>query len=247
MRPIPVLMYHRVGIPLFASQDRFLNVSVKSLLKQLNLLVKLGYQSRTFHEVVTSTNLPEKTVVITFDDAFECVFEHALPILEKVGYVATTYAVTDFVGRMNSWEEGKNSSHHPLMSWERLADLQSKGWEIGGHTCSHPHLDVLDFEQTEAQLQHSAQELDARLGAIGRSFCYPFGHYRAETVDLVSQAGFSGACTTKSGLFHRGTDIYQVPRVKISYSDGALGLVYKLMVRPHMPDLRKARRDLASK
>lgn len=238
-RTIPILMYHKVGQP----QDTFLNVSARDFRRQIRLMHRLGYQARTFVQIVQSlqqgTPLPTRTFAITFDDGYGCVGEYAAPILAEFGFPATVFVVSEAVGKSNAWDKANGKPVLPLMSWEALRRLQRAGWEVAGHTRSHPHLDRLDLEQAAEEIRQGKEETEAQLGTVLRTFCYPYGDYNRETPSLVRGAGFSAACTTHSGLARQGSDPFLLPRVKVAYRDGAAGLLYRLLLRPHLPSPRR--------
>jgi peptidoglycan/xylan/chitin deacetylase (PgdA/CDA1 family) len=244
---IPVLMYHKVGQPVLSREDRFLNVPGESFRRQMRALSMLGYRARPFAEVVDAlsrnASLPAYTVAITFDDGYRCIGEVAAPILHTFGFPATVFIVSQGAGRSNVWDRENGRPELPLLGWEALQELMGQGWEMGGHTRSHPHLDALPDAEALVDIRMGKEESEDRLGASLRTFCYPYGHFNAQTPTLVRAAGFLGACTTRSGLARSGSDPFLIPRVKVAYRDGVFGLLYRLLVRPHLPTLRRHRRS----
>lgn len=244
---LPILMYHKVGQPVVVRQDRFLNVSAQDFRRQMQTLARLGFKARTFAEVVVSLTsrrpLPPRSFAITFDDGYECIGTHAAPILAELGFPATLFIVSSQAGGSNAWDGPTGHPVLPLMGWDALRDLQAKGWEIAGHTRSHPHLNAISDAEAAEDIQRGKAETEAEIGGALQTFCYPFGHYNDRTPSLVRAAGFSGACTTQSGLAHSTGDPFLLPRVKVAYRDGVPGLLYRLLLRPHLPDLRPRRRS----
>lgn len=243
-------MYHKVGEPVRSKRDTFLNVSAENFAKQMRLMKRLGYASRTFGDVLEAWThqkpLPAKTFVITFDDGYVNVGRYAAPILEEAGFVATVFAVSQAVGETNAWDAGTNNAVLPLMDWGRLRELQGLGWEIAGHTANHPHLDALDDAAALEEISRGKAELEAALQTEIKTFCYPFGHLNARTPQLVKSAGFLGACTTQRGIAKPEDNPFLLSRVKIAYRDNTLAFLYRLAVAPHLPDMRKKRRSSIS-
>jgi peptidoglycan/xylan/chitin deacetylase (PgdA/CDA1 family) len=107
--------------------------------------------------------------------------------------------------------EGRES--HRMMTSAEIASIErSQFLDVGAHTANHP---VLSIEPTDSQRQeiraHPAMSAEHRTWC----FCYPFGgrrDYTAETVQLVKEAGYIGACSNFHGLVHRDTDPFQLPR-----------------------------------
>jgi peptidoglycan/xylan/chitin deacetylase (PgdA/CDA1 family) len=239
-------MYHKVGAPVSSRSDRFLNVPPESFARQMRALARLGYRAVPFARAVAHVRgeivLPRRSFSITFDDAYQCVYESASPTLRDLNFPATLFVVTGFAGTSNEWDRAEHLPVLPLMGWDTLRELQSRGWEIAAHTHTHPHMDVSDDALVLRELAECRRQLAERLGAPAATFCYPYGHYHAGSAELVRQAGFSGACTTRSGVARPGGNPYLIPRVKVAYGDGVGGLLYRMFVRPHLPDMRKNRR-----
>lgn len=246
-RAFPVLMYHKVGAPVAAARDRFLNVSATHFRRQMRALSRLGYQARPFADIVRALRgeicLPPRTVAITFDDGYQCIGDAAAPILAEFGFPATIFAVSQGAGRSNAWDRATGQPELPLLGWPELRALDAAGWEIGGHTRSHPHLDQLEDGAALREIALGKAEIEAEIGRTCQTFCYPFGHLSARTPGLVRAAGFLGACTTRSGLASARYDFCLLPRVKVASQDGVSGLLYRMLARPHLPDLRRGRRS----
>jgi peptidoglycan/xylan/chitin deacetylase (PgdA/CDA1 family) len=209
------------------------------------MMSKLGYSAITFADVVKgfygAIKLPQRCFAVTFDDGYLSVAEHAAPILDRYKFPATVFVVSDMVGRTNEWDIHAGRPIQPLMVWDSLYALQSAGWEIAGHTRTHPHLNQLHRTAALEELKSGKHEIEARIGSRVETFCYPYGDYSEATPELVQNAGFLGACTTRSGWATERKSPYLLPRVKISHRDDVAGLLYKLHLRPMLPTLRSAR------
>ncbi len=240
-------MYHKVGLPVHSRGDRFLNVSTADFQRQMRLMLSLGYRARTFSEIVDAQNsrkaLPRRTFCVTFDDGYACVGEYAAPILRALQIPATVFVVPRGIGSTNAWDAETGHPTLPLMGWETLDRLRADGWEIGGHTLTHPHLDALTDKDALCDISAGKREIEAHFGCPIQTFCYPYGHFNSRTPELVRQAGFAGACTTRAGLVKLGGNAMLTPRVKIAYRDGVFGMLYRMLARPNLPDLRPRRRD----
>ncbi|MCS6950984.1 MAG: polysaccharide deacetylase family protein [bacterium] len=217
-------MYHNVG-----GQGRSLNVPPQALARQCRLLHLLGFRAIPLRELIAPLQehrLPPRTVVFTFDDALLGVYELARPLLRAYGWRATVFAVYHHLGGETEW-----ASHlrHRVMSQEQLTALAREGWEVGAHTLTHPHLTRLPAEKAYQEIAGCRHELQRLLGEEVRSFCYPFGDLNEQVVQMVREAGYHVACTVRKGLVHPHSEPLLLPRVPIAYSDGALGLLYRLL------------------
>jgi peptidoglycan/xylan/chitin deacetylase (PgdA/CDA1 family) len=238
-------MYHKVGAAVDRPEDTFLNVSGDAFERQMRALSHMRYRAMTFAQIVealrTGQPLPHRVFAVTFDDGYQCVGDVAAPILAQYGFPATVFVVSEAAGGANTWDGITGRPLLPLMAWDRLRDLSDAGWEMAGHTSTHPHLNELDDAEALKEIQSGKVAVEAQLAVSLQTFCYPFGHFNPRTPVLVQNAGFTGACTTRSGLAKRDTNPFLLPRVKVAYRDGVAGMLYRLMVRPRLPNLRRNR------
>jgi len=133
--------------------------------------------------------LPQKPVILTFDDGYEDFYTDVYPILKKHNIVATAYIISGVLGRKN------------YMNSAQLKEIALSGLvEIGAHSVHHPNLKALPTELSEKEILESKEMLEKELGIKVVSFAYPYGGYIEETVDLVKRAGYTNAVGTNGGL-----------------------------------------------
>src|SRR5437016_3033424 len=105
---IPILMYHRIGVPVASKADTFLNVSTRSFGRQMRLLQRIGYEGITFAHAVEGLfhgkPLPRRPICVTFDDGFVNVAENAAPVLAEMRWPGTVFLPTAYAGGENEWE-----------------------------------------------------------------------------------------------------------------------------------------------
>ena len=75
--------------------------------------------------------LPQRPLVLTFDDGTLDFWEHARPVLDLHGFSATLFVVTGHVGGESGWDRDLDEPDRPLMSWDQLRELDRAGYEIG--------------------------------------------------------------------------------------------------------------------
>jgi len=203
MRDVLVLCYHGVS----DTWPVDIAVTPRNLEAQLERLVSNGYRGTTFADAVTSPPF-ERTLAVTFDDAYLSVLELAFPILDALELPGTVFAVTDFAdsGRsliwdgIDVWAEGDHADELRGLSWAQLADLDRAGWEIGSHTRTHPRLTRLDDEALAKELVASRAACERALGRPCRSFAYPYGDVDRRVVAAAGRAGYVAAGTLPSRL-----------------------------------------------
>jgi peptidoglycan/xylan/chitin deacetylase (PgdA/CDA1 family) len=197
-----VLAYHAVS----DEWDAVTTVTTEQLRSQLAHLLGRGYTGMTFAQALCAPP-PGKVLAVTFDDAHRSVYERALPILRSLGIPATVFAPTDYIGtgeptdREGFVDEARGPHRDELvcMDWEQLREVSEAGWEVGSHTCSHPHLTRLDETRAHDELARSRQTLEDKLQRPCPSLAYPYSDVDTRIVAAAHRAGYSYAATIPVG------------------------------------------------
>lgn len=210
-----ILTYHsisegdsplKVSPALFAEQMEWLHANVRT--------APLG-------EVVTALSernpLPERTVVLTFDDGFRDFYSAAAPVLHRLGLPATIFVPTQYCGRTNGWP-GQPSwvQEEALLNWREVSELARNGFSFGAHSLSHPILTNLHLAEAEREISGSKAQIEAHTGQPAEFFAYPYGHWNAVLRDLVGKH-YEGACATAAGVVEPNADPLALPRVDVHY------------------------------
>jgi peptidoglycan/xylan/chitin deacetylase (PgdA/CDA1 family) len=235
-----VLCYHAVS-ERWSSE---LAVQPERLRDQLRSLVRRGYRGVTFTEAVQSPGT-EKTLAVTFDDAYRSVLELGLPVLEELGLPGSVYAPTAFIGRdepmswpgIEEWSRGPDRGELVPLSWEQLRGLSAAGWEVGSHSRSHPRLTRLEDDELERELRESREDCERELGRPCTSIAYPFGDVDERVVQATEHAGYraGGALPAR---FHAQRAL-EWPRVGVWHDDRRWR--FRLKVSPLVRRVRSAR------
>ncbi|MHB8660406.1 MAG: polysaccharide deacetylase family protein [Minisyncoccota bacterium] len=185
---LPILVYHIVR-PIRPTDDaavRALAVEPELFDAQMNYLKSAGYHVVRFSDLeghfASSTPLPPKPIIISFDDGWSSQFTYAFPILEKYHYPTTFFVFTNGIGARG------------FLTWDNLRALEAGGMTIGDHTRSHPYLtSIMSTSTLWDEIAGSKQLLEQKLGVPINEFAYPFGQYNPTIVSLVRQAGYKSA------------------------------------------------------
>lgn len=232
-----VLCYHAVS-PTFPAP---LSVTPADLERQLTMLLRRGYEGTTFTRALEEPGA-RRALVVTFDDAYRSVLESALPVLDRLRVPGTVFAPTDFIGEegpmrwpgIDQWVGGPHEAELAPMSWTQLGTLLERGWEVGSHTCSHPHLTEEDDDALAVELRASKELCEAQLGGECASLAYPYGDHDARVVAATRAAGYRFAATLPTRLDAGGP--LEVPRVGVYHQDGTRR--FRLKVSPVLRALR---------
>ncbi|HYV15650.1 MAG TPA: trifunctional glycosyltransferase/class I SAM-dependent methyltransferase/polysaccharide deacetylase [Conexibacter sp.] len=227
---LPILMYHRVA-PAGATTAERWRVHPDAFEAQLRHLRERGYQSVTFEQWRAAADrrapLPARSVMVTFDDGYADFPDYALPLLDRYGFHATMFVVTDLVGATNAWDDGLGESL-PLMDWPTLERLHARGVDVGAHSSLHRPLVALDAAELTRDLCRSRMSLQDHLGVPTRSLCYPFGLHDPGVLAIAAGCGFRYGVTTNEWHASFGEDLLSLPRVEVRGTDTLSDFVAKL-------------------
>ena len=152
---VPILAYHQVS-----AADEIYSVTAAQFEEQMNYLHENGYTSIHLQQLNDSFEgkfiLPDKPIVITFDDGYEDNLLAALPIMEKYDMQSTIFIATSLVGTPD------------YLSWQQIADIQARNTEIGSHTMTHVGLASVSAEQQRFEIRGSKAALEQHLGMLCR-------------------------------------------------------------------------------
>jgi len=218
-KKIPILMYHSISHSLNPKFVQF-TVPPTRFAEQMAYLHAYGYTPMTVTQYVDATkkHLPEKPVVLTFDDGMEDFFTGALPILTRYSFPATLYITTAFVGGTCSWLRREGESARLMLTWEQIAQIQASGIECSAHSHTHPQLDMLSSSMAQDEIVASKQILEEHLGQRVTSFAYPYGYYTITTQRLAQAAGYTSACAVKHAMNAEETDPFALTRLMVKAS-----------------------------
>ena len=183
---IPVLSYHKID----TRYEFGVNViSPGKFQKQMQYLHSEGFSPINFHQLLND-KLPEKPIIITFDDGYECVFTHAIPILKKYNFTAVIFVITDFMGELNTWDANIGNIYFRHLNKTQIASLANDGFEIGSHTCSHKGLLNREISEIRAEFTESKNILQKITNNEIKTLAYPFGQNTADISKLALECGY---------------------------------------------------------
>ena len=230
----PVLCYHRIGGPVELGVTR---VARSTFARQMNTLARAGWHTLTLDQFAerlrpdhSAFRTPHSAFLLTFDDGYASLAEHVYPLLADVGFTATTFLITDYVGRLNTWDVRYTWHRLAHLDWDTIGRWQERGFGFASHSASHARLTWLSDAQATDELVRSRETLVRRLGpGAGRAVAYPFGA-RDERVERLAGAagyelGFGGVRGNGSPLALARLPVYlwDVGRVPFGLRGDAVG------------------------
>ena len=203
----PILEYHQVTDEQLDPDFDVYNVPPADFAEQLNFLQAQGYTTITLQDFMRVVHgkgtLPEKPIVLTFDDGYADNYTTMLPILEAHSMTAVVYVITNEIGKKN------------YLTFDQLKDMQRRGIEIGSHTADHLPLTSLDETTRLKQIHESKIFLEWGGLQTIYSLSYPNGAFNSEIVEILRQSEYLTAVTGEAGLNTLTTNPYELYRVHI--------------------------------
>lgn len=215
---IPILAYHQTdAVPPRGTPYRGLVLPPQRFARQMRLLQALGYRGLSMRDLMPYLRGERtgKVVGITLDDGYVNNFDHALPALCALGFTATSFVVSGQLGGSNVWDAAIGVSRARLMNAHHLREWMDAGMEVGAHTRNHVNLPRCDPILARAEIANSRDDLEQALGVPVRSFCYPYGQYRDDHVEMARAAGFEAATTSDSARARCHGDFLRLPRLTV--------------------------------
>lgn len=206
---LPILMYHSV----LKDQNRAgkFVVSPETLEADMKFLKDRGYQTVVvqdlLHYVNEGTALPEKPVMLTFDDGYYNNYTYVYPLLQKYEYKAVISVVGSYSETFSQSQDLNPNYAH--LTWDVIKELSESGFvEIQNHTYDmHKQSPrkgstkirgecLADYEtcltQDVMKLQTALKE---KSGVKATAFTYPYGQISKESLDIVKKMGFQASLT----------------------------------------------------
>jgi peptidoglycan/xylan/chitin deacetylase (PgdA/CDA1 family) len=185
--------------------------------------------------------LPDKPVVLTFDDAYADLAEHAFPTLRRYGFGATVFVVTGRVGGSNDWDAHRGVPRAPLLDHAAMSTWRHNGIEFGAHSRTHCSFDDVPAATAIDEIEGSRADLESLLGAPVRTFAYPYG-IRPPVAAAAAAKTFALSFGCAEGINTLATDPHEQRRTMVQPTDTLLDI--ELRARLGWSPLGRARASL---
>ncbi|HSN77470.1 MAG TPA: polysaccharide deacetylase family protein [Anaerolineae bacterium] len=208
---VPILMYHYLSDPP-PGADRYrrdLSVSPALFEQHLAYLQAQGYQSITLYDLLyhltQGAPLPDKPVIITFDDGYRDNYANAFPLLQQVGFDATFFVLVEVT----------NQGEAEYLTWDMMREMQAAGMEIECHARVHENLPENDDQRLVWQVLGCREALESELGQRPRFISYPSGRFDERVAAFFASDNYWGGITTQQGTLHSSDALFEIKRLRV--------------------------------
>lgn len=185
---IPVLNYHSITV----DPGNRTTITPEKFKEQMTYLSENGYTTLTLKQFTDlmegKAKAPDKPVLLTFDDGYADNYEHAYPLLKKLGFHATLFMSPGTV----------EDAYY--LNWEQVKEIHEAGWDIQPHGMTHPHLPRLNKDQQFHEIMDARRLIEEKLGTTADIYCYPYGEFNKTTLAILEENHFRYAFTIEQGV-----------------------------------------------
>ncbi len=202
---IPILLYHQVT---YDAIDPSISITPDAFETQIAALKDRGFETITSDVMIDYMNgqtvsLPDKPIVLTFDDGYVDNYENAYPILKSYGYTAIIFMVA------------KNVDRQGRLSSSMLKEMAANGFEIGSHTVNHKFLNQATELEICREIEDSKTSIEKSVGQKVKLFSYPGGFYNWKAYEEVTKFYQCGVTTIPGVNSADKGNVYLMKRIPI--------------------------------
>jgi peptidoglycan/xylan/chitin deacetylase (PgdA/CDA1 family) len=199
----PILLYHHVSDD--GPGNRYY-VTLEEFHDQMVALRDWGYSTITAFDlagvIINGGELPNRPVVITFDDGYVDIYQNAFPILQEMGFVGVFYIYVDHVGSRG------------YVNTEQIKVLADNGWEIGNHSMSHADL-TINHSNLNFEVQQSRLRLEEAIGVKVETLSYPYGKVDDFVIKILRNYGYLAGMGLGLNWEHTPDTIFDLSRIEV--------------------------------
>lgn len=207
VKEIPVIMYHSIDY----EEGNELRVPKENFKKQMQYLKDNGYNTISLDElydfIKNDSKVPEKPVILTFDDGYVDNYTNAYPIIKELGLKATVFIITSCIDKDKSF-----------LTSEQIKEMDANGFTVESHTVNHDRLAEISYNEQVDTLKQSKVFLENILKREIKYIAYPYGLWNKNTLKAVEETGYNMAFTTEAGWAEKENGVYTLNRIYIKAS-----------------------------
>lgn len=209
LKAVPVLCYHQVRerTPADSRSARAYIIPPAAFRRHIRMLHDSGFQAilpgQLTAYLLRGEKLPQKPVLICFDDGTASQFTHALPELDEAGYKAAFFIMTVVLNKPG------------YLTVRQVSMLVTRGHAVGCHSWDHHDVRKYSDEDWRIQLEQPTSQLRTITGGPVRFFAYPFGAWNAAACTRLREHGYTAAFQL-GGKPDAGEPMYTIPRILVN-------------------------------
>jgi peptidoglycan/xylan/chitin deacetylase (PgdA/CDA1 family) len=236
-RLLAILAHHRVGEPPSGADDPWYYVPEGVLAEQLTAVQSAGWEFVDVAQAVRGLSAPEelppRSALLTFDDAYLSLLELGLPVLRDLNCPAVVFVPAGLVGGVSAFEGGVAKPVEPLCGWDELRALEDGGVSAQPHGLKHQYFSRLGAEAIQAELERSKQILEEGLGKTVDVFAFPYGDGGTDpdaVTEALERAGYRAACLYGGGPVPLpAADPYRLSRLTLGLDSDVVGEINEFL------------------
>ncbi|MEI7955641.1 MAG: polysaccharide deacetylase family protein, partial [Verrucomicrobiota bacterium] len=212
---VAVLGYHDLSEN---ESETAMRMHTSKFRKQMAALRQLGITVISLDDFLAwkrgAKSIPEKSILLTFDDGWKSVYTDALPILKEFGYPFTLYLYKNYI------DGGKKALTSAMIS-----EILQHGGSLGSHSVSHPYPTTIkahrkkgehDFDAfLRKEMGESKRFIESKFSTPSTTYAYPGGFVTEEMFPLADEFGYTSLFTVIPGKIKRSTPDKRLPRYMI--------------------------------
>lgn len=210
---VPVILYHHVQPQARAIELGQSSLSVDNTIfeNQMAHLVSNGYTTisavRLADALRLRSLLPEKSIVVTFDDGYVDAYTYVYPIVQKYNVIANFAISTGLVGG-----DG-------YLTWEQIKEMSANAnIHFANHTWSHYPLDQGSLDKIKFEVETANHHLEENTGQSIETLVYPYGSFDEDAIKVLQENGFKAAFSTIPGYWQCDSFIMSLHRNRVGNS-----------------------------
>lgn len=224
---IPILTYHRIIEASSITEVHYIDGELNPMIilkedfeQQMDYLKDHNFVTLSLAELylflTNQIDIPEKTVVLTFDDGYKDNFIETHPILKKNNFTAGNFIITSAITTENTAFNPEFVQYLSVKELEEACDV----FDYQSHTHDFHRREVNEQDEEIAYLNSKTSEEVSddiytsivQLDGENLAFAYPFGEYSSSTIDILKDLGFKMGFTTVHRAASREDSLYEIPR-----------------------------------
>jgi peptidoglycan/xylan/chitin deacetylase (PgdA/CDA1 family) len=211
-----------VGPPSEEGWDSWYYVSTESFEAQLDFMIAEGWAPIDHGDLLRGLEQPDllsdRSALVTFDDGYKALEDHAFPALEKAGFPAVVFVPTAYIGGANLFDDGQEPPEQ-ICSWPDIQAWTKRDVSIQSHGVGHLNMSDLDRDARMRELVGSKEQLESGLQEPVELFAFPFGDEGEDPrimTDMVKRAGYRAAFLYGGSPFDPAhADRFRLPRLAV--------------------------------